>query len=442
MQKHFLLGFALIFLVQTPFIFAIDCSNLDIVYYSACTEIMNSRLTDEEKDLIISNLGYSNKFFPDHEYIFQINTNIPVTTAPENIKTYYNKFIKNAWADIFVAMPSVLYKDEFYTPSNTQILSGFNHQIVLPPNYYSPRYPKTSNGDCKTEYYLESNTVENKVYANNIYQGSGKIVSININSDAEIRIEYIINAVVKIKHYEWDEAKCEYEYTEYQSDYLKIADSIKTKFYDNNLFAEAEQVDSYNAIEKFKINYSNSMHLEFKDSLFKSDEFIYNINYSKPPYYFYTLQAKNYNQIKINNILLDGDFILVKNSEDCWIKGFDFFNIIESSCNLNQTNENFYIKTDKLRYKPDEIIQVNIYPDNILALVTYGNETKQAINTTTFKAKPLQNKITAEYKTQISEKIIFISNNKIKILWNLFILGCLNYFLYVILRKYWGDLYD
>lgn len=438
MKKHFLFGVALIFLVQTPFIFALDCSNLDVVYYSACIEIMNSDLTIEEKDLIISNLEYSNKFFPDHEYIYQINANIPVTTAPEGIKTYYNKFIKNAWADTFVVMPSVLYHGELYAPPNTQILSGFNHKIVLPSNYYSPRYPKTRNGDCKTKYYLRKNTAENRVYVNNIYQGSGKLVSVNINSNSEIKIKYIIQANIKIKHYEWEDKECEYEYTEYKTDYLEIEDSIKVKFYNNNLFAKAEQIDSYGSAEKFKINYSNSIHLEFKDSLFKSDEFIYNINYSKPPYYFYTLQAKDYNQITINNVLLDGDFILVKDSEDCWIKGFDFFNIIESSCNINQTNENFYIKTDKLKYKPNETIQVNIYPNNILALITYNNETKKAVNSTNFKAELLKNKITAKYKTQTSEKIIFISDNKIKTLWNFFMLGFLNYFLYVILKKYWG----
>ena len=438
MQKHFLFGFALIFLVQTPFIFAIDCNDLDIVYYSSCIEIMNSGLTDEEKDLIISNLGYSNKFFPDHEYISQINKNIQITTPPDGIQTYSEKFIKNAWADILVAMPSVLYNGELYVPSKTQILSGFNHKVVLPSDYYSSRYPKTRNGDCKTKYYLDKETAENKVYANNIYQGSGKLVNININSDAEIKIKYIVKAIIKIKHYEWEDEECEYDYTEYKTDKLQITDSIKVKFYDNNLFAEAEQIDSYGSAEKFKINYSNSVQLEFKDSLFKVDEFIYNINYSKAPYYFYTLHAKNYSQTTINNVLLDQDFILVKNSEDCQIKGFDFFKIIESPCEISQTNENFYIKTDKLKYKPEEIIKVNIYPDNILASVTYGNETKQIINSTTFNAKPLHNKIFAEYKTQKSEKIIFISDNKIKVLWNLFVLVFLNYFLYLTLKKYWG----
>lgn len=438
MKKHFLFGFALFFLVQTPFIFAIDCNDLDAVYYPSCIEIMNSELTDEEKDLLISNLEYSNKFFPDHEYISQINKNIQLTTPPEGIKTHYSKFIKNAWADILVAMPSVLYNGELYAPSKTQILSGFNHEVVLPSNYYSPRYPKTRNEDCKTKYYLRKNTAENKVYVNNIYQGSGRLVDVNINSNAEIKIKYIIRATIKIKHYEWEDEECEYDYTEYKTDYLKIEDSIKVKFYTNNLFAEAEQIDSYGSAEKFKINYSNSIYLKFKDSFFKEDEFIYNINYSKAPYYFYTLHAKDYNQITLNNVLLDRDFILVKDSDDCRIKGFDFFNIIESPCKINQTNENFYIKTDKLKYKPDETINVNIYPKNISVLVTYGNETKQAINSITFKAEPLHNKIIAEYKTQKSEKIIFISDNKIKVLWNLFVLVFLNCFLYFILKKYWG----
>lgn len=438
MKKHFLFGFALIFLVQTPFIFAIDCNDLDTVYYPSCIEIMNSELTDEEKDLLISNLGYSNKFFPDHEYISQINKNIQITTPPDGIQIYSDKFIKNAWADILVTMPSVLHNGELYIPSKTQILSGFNHKVVLPSNYYSPRYPKTRNGDCKTKYYLKENTAENKVYANNIYQGSGKLVDVNINSNTDIKIKYIVKVIIKIKHYEWEDEECEYDYTEYKTDKIQITDSIKVKFYDNNLFAEVEQIDGYGSVEKFKINYSNSVKLEFKDSFFKVDEFIYNINYSKEPYYFYTLHAKDYSQTTINNVLLDQNFILVKNSEDCQIKGFDFFNTIASPCEISQTNENFYIKTDKLKYKPEEIIKVNIYPNNILASVTYGNETKQIIKSTTFKAKPLQNKIFAEYKTQKSEKIIFISDNKIKVLWNLFVLVFLNCFLYFILKKYWG----
>jgi hypothetical protein len=72
MKKHFLLWlFALVFAVQTPFILAISCSELSLAVQPTCYEIQNADLTSVEKDLLISNLEYNNKFFPDHDYVAQ-----------------------------------------------------------------------------------------------------------------------------------------------------------------------------------------------------------------------------------------------------------------------------------------------------------------------------------------------------------------------------------
>jgi len=64
-KKTFLfLVFALALSVQIPFISSletIDCRDVAPVNYETCIGILNSDLSDEEKNLLISNLDYSNK---------------------------------------------------------------------------------------------------------------------------------------------------------------------------------------------------------------------------------------------------------------------------------------------------------------------------------------------------------------------------------------------
>jgi hypothetical protein len=451
MEKSKLLaGFVFIFLVQSPLVLAITCNLVSPANYNQCIEILNSGIAENESELLISNLEYSNRFFPDHEYIFDRNSNSDVTNAPVGVKTYDKEFIKSAWADIFALMPSVIYKEVLYVPENTSILTGYNSNIKIPENYYSSNYPQTSQGDCKRIYSLNKNEAENRVYVNEDYFGDGDFVDLSIKKDSEISIEYYINVEVEIKHYSWVRycssrksdgscrkysEKCSYFNTETKKEDINIKDSVKVNLYKNALIADIDPVNSYNGATKLKLNYSDSITVSFNDSAYLFNKYIYSINYSKAPYYVNTLKAENYNQEKLSNLFKEGDSIIVKNTDNCKIKSFDFFNVVEKNCNSETENIDFFIKTDKLKYDKGENIHVSIFPNNISIKISYGGDTRIALGYADFTADYHNNLIIAEYNVLNADKVIFVGDkNKLIIIWNLIIFTFLNYFLYVLLK--------
>jgi len=453
MKKLTLLaGFVLfIFLVQGSLVLAIDCNSISSANYESCMEILNSDIPESEKELLISNLEYKNQFFPDHDYIFDVNSKIDLKSAPEGIEVYEKEFIKSAWADIFALMPSVLYGNILYVPEKTSIFAGFNYEIEIPENYYSPRYPNTKDGDCKTKYYLRENEAENKIYINNQYAGKGDLIDINIKDDSEIKIVYKINVGIKIKHYEWDRycssrrddgscrrhsERCEYDYTEIKNEELEITDKLDVKKYSNNLFAEIEPLNSYGGTTKLSLDYSDSIKVSFEDSEYSYHKFVYSIDYSKPPYYINTLIAKDYNQEKLVNLFKEENSLVIKNIRDCKIFAFDFFNVIENNCNSESQSLEFFIKTNKLKYDKGEEIKVNIFPRDVSVQISYGDEVKTAKGSVKFIADYYENRIIAEYNGLRAEKIVYIINHeRLWIIWSLIVFTFLNYFLYAVLKK-------
>lgn len=452
----FFTGFALFLLLQSPsFIFALgspNCKSIALPNQEECKSILALNITNEERALLISNLEYNNKFFPDHEYIFQKNSEIEINGAPQGTPIKNGIFIKNAWMSIFSVMPSILYKDNLYVPDNAEVLSGFNYELAIPSNYYGPGYPSTNSGDCKRIYSLIEDNAENKIYVDNNYQGEGDLVKVAISKDSEIKALYDIHAEVNIKHYKWNKYcssrdkngscrrysyRCSFSYEEIKKESIQTTDSVTVKHYKNNLFADIKILDSYNSAIKLLANYSNSIILEFSKSDYRFNEFVYSINYSKPPYYFLTLKADDYKEEVLNNLIKTGDEIIVSTFNDCNIKAYDFFNVLEKTCNSEYENVDFYIKTDRLKYGFNEKIKVDIYPKNVTALLKYGNEEKEATGSATFNAKFFQNKITAYYKGHSSEKVIFISNKeRFLIVWNLIIFAILNYLFYKVIKNY------
>jgi len=455
MAKYFLFWvFALIFLVQTPFIFSLDCNSISSANYNTCINILNSNLTSQEKEVLISNLDYNNKFFPDHDYIFQRNINIKIINPPTGVKTYNRQFVKDAWLNIFTTMPSIVYNDNLYVPDKTKVLSAFNYKTTTPQNYYSSYYPQTNQGDCKRIYTLIQNYSENRIYVNNVYQGSGKLVEINVSSDSEIKAQYQINVGYNIDHYRWERYcayrrngkcvysyRCSFNYNEIQQDSINIQDTLKVKHYSSNLIGEIKTIDSYSGSNRIRANYSDSFYLNFNDSYFKYNKFTYDVNYSKDPYYVYTLRAYDYNQGISNNLLKNGNDLIVKNTNGCKIKVFDFFKVIDKNCTSQNSNISIYVETDKLTYDPNETIQVYVYPSNISVNLSYGNQSKIAKGNSSFIADLQNNKVSADLSDYHSEKIIFVEDKeKTNTIFSLSIFGILNYFFYFALKKCFGGI--
>ncbi len=454
MKKNILLaGFIFLFLAQSPLLLAISCNSVSLESYETCLEILESNIPEEEKNILISNLDYNNKTIPNHEYIFNINSNKEINSVPEGTKTHDKEFIKNAWVDIFSLMPSVLYKNVLYAPEKTTVFTGFNYELKIPDNYYSDGYPETKKEDCKTKYYLNENEAENKIYVNGKYVGKGKFVDISLEKDSEIKSEYTINVKIKIMHYEWDKScssrredgscrkysyDCEHDYDEYKDEQIKISNTIQVKLYKNNLFAKVEPLNIYDGSISLEINYSDSVWIYFTNSKYHFNKFIYSIEYSKPNYYINTLKAEDYNQEEISNLYSGENILTIKGISNCRLKYFDFFKILESDCNTSSNSFDFFIKTDKLKYNRGEEINVNIFPKNISVKISYGDQSKIAKESTKFTAQSYENRIVAEYNGVTSEKIIYIKNKeRLMIIWNIIIFIFLNYFLYILLGRYY-----
>ena len=455
MKQAFLLGaLALVLLVQSPFIFALDCSLVSPSSYQTCIAISNLSLNQSDKDILISNLDYSSKFFPDHNYIYQRNTNLLISNSPDRVKTYSGQFVNNAWMSIFAVMPSVIYNNSLLVPNKSKILIGSNSTPQIPQAYSSSGYPSTNQGDCKRIYTLTKNTYTNDIYINNNYAGSGKLVDLTITKDSEIKSIFNINIAYRVNHYGWTRYCCrrsngycvKYCYScdsksqETKEDKITIQDSINVMYYNNTLIGDLQKVYSNYDSTRLRPNYSNSIEINLQDSSYKFNQFVYSINYSKPPYYISTLKADNYNQETTSNILKNGNDLIVKNTNNCSLRAFDFFNAIQNNCSFNQENINFYITTDRLKYYYGENVLVSIYPINVSANITYGNESRLVQGSTNFIVKPYQNKIAADYKDYHSEKIIFIfDKSKLTLLYELCVIFIISILLYKLLNKCFGD---
>lgn len=428
--------------MQIPFISSesINCNQITPAHMQECLQILDSDLSFDEKSLLISNLDYTNKMRPDHSYVYHKNVNLEINSPPEGVSKQNSNYIKNAWVDIFSAMPSVLYNGTLYVPNQTTILTGYNYEVQTPPDYYSPRYPKTSNGDCKRTYSLVENTAENKVYVNQIYHGDGKLVNLQIDSNSVIKSEYQIRVSVNVKHYRWMEEdhdqRCKYVYSETYSDQIQISDELNVSYYNQTLFADIDVLNQHQDTTKIYPNFSNSLELKFENSAYNFHEFVYSINYTKPPYYVYTIRAEDYRQESFSNIQKDGENILVNNVDKCHFRAFNFFETLNKDCLIFGDNFSLLIKTDKLKYKENETIFVSIFPNNVSVQLIYANQTKNAISNATFAAQSQANKITAKYHDYSAEKVIFLVNrSRLELYWDLSVFGLLNYFVYSVLKR-------
>jgi len=194
---------------------------------------------------------------------------------------------------------------------------------------------------------------------------------------------------------------------------------------------------------RLKIDYSDSVEVSFLNSNYTYYKYIFEIVDSFYPYNILTLKAKDYESDLFNNIFKNGDYLIVGNANECKIKGFDFFNIIEKDCSAQDNYVGLSIKTNKLSYNEGENIKIDIYPDNVLVNLTYGGQSKLARKETTFRAVGLSNKVVANYGWESAQKIIYVKNrSRILLVYQIglviFILSCL----YVLVKKYWRQIWQ
>ncbi len=435
--------------MQSPRALAINCNSVSIQNQELCNQIIASNITLYEQELLISNLDYNSTYFPDHNYIFLRNTALSFGVPPIGINFYQSTYIQNAWFSIMALMPSVFYNNTLYCSQNTQILSASNYNLIIPPTYQSGSYPSTSNGDCRRTYNLLSNNSQTNVFVNSIYQASGSLTDLTIYNRSSIFAQNTINVSVQIDHHNWDTYCCKYDdgectkychqcvfsWTQIDKDSLTINDSLNVTYYEANLYGSVISKDKYLDTQELEINFSNSIEVDFNGSSYKSYEYLYELNYSKAPYYLATLTAKKQITQRINNLVKEGSRLFVSNQTSCTIHAFDFFNNLYANCDLSFEPFVYSISSDKFYYYHGKEIHVFVEPSNFSVNLTYGNSSEYGSNVT-FIAQKNENKITAIYDNKKKDIFILVYEpSKIILLWRLLILGLAIYLVYLFAKK-------
>jgi len=411
--------FGIIFLFFLPLTFAFDCSRLDNKYQTDCTMISNSNATDSAS--IIINLPYENSELPMHDYVKSWNEKIVFGNAPENIKTITQTFIKNAWLKIVSVMPSVILNDTLFIPKNTKVIAGYNHNTILPDDYYSTQYPDNSNGDCKRIYRLNSDNTQVNYYVNNILQSQNVV----LNDDSEIRAELSIIASVNIDHYKWKRYcsrrdkngncvsysyRCTYLSSEIQTDTVNLQDTVKVTYYNQMAVADLKVINNISNEIKAVVTVSDFGLFDFGNSYYQFAKYSFSLTYDYKPYYVLTIKAIETNQETIDNITKSGDYIYINNPTGCTAYSSDLFTQSESACNFSFQNYNIELQTDKLIYKDGEKVEVKITPNDKQISVSYANETLLSKQSAEFIAITGQNMIVASIGELTAQRIIFVHN--------------------------------
>lgn len=439
----------LLIMVQSPFIFSYSCDDMSGEIKEACSEISASDLSDSEKELLISNLEYKNNLEPNHFLVYSKNTNLQIESVPDGVQTYSDRYIENGWMKIFTSMPSVIYQDFLYAPKDAKVLTGFHYEFSEPKDYQSSRYPKTSRGDCKTRYRLLERIEENKIYVNGIYQGQGQLVPITINQDSKIESVYMVRIKYDVNHYEWDwdyghdRYECDYDHDETKTGQITIRDSIDVKIYENDLVADILEITNSGYSSRVKLDYSDSIEISFINSEYNYYKYLFELFNTFPPYNILTLKATDYGGETLTNLFRDGDSLIVNNIQECRIRGFDFFNEVESECSAENSFVGLKIKTDKLRYDKGEEIEIEIFPKDVLVNLTYAGKSYLVKNEKILNSVEFHNKIRAVYHGELAEKIIYIKNkSRLTLLYNLVLVVLVLVVLYIIIKRYWRQIWE
>src|SRR3989338_10898772 len=154
-----------LFLLVLPLVSAsFNCQLMSNV--NQCSEIINSNISETQKDQLLSSLLYNSTNYPNHEFIFNYNTKIKVNSSIENLTLINSTYIKKAWLSLLTVMPSAI-EDNFsvnafpkralFVPSTTFVLSDYNYNVEVPKDYISKGYAENKNNDCKTIHTLIEN---------------------------------------------------------------------------------------------------------------------------------------------------------------------------------------------------------------------------------------------------------------------------------------------
>ncbi len=450
-MKHIFILFFL-FLVVLNIASAVSCDNVNSK--DLCNEIISSNLNQTDKDYLINSLLIEDSSFPNHDFVKGWNLKINVTKPLNDTKLFSSLYIKNAWVKIFSVMPSILEDNLTWNNGTGSVLTGFNHDVVLPKNYTAKNYLENQNGYCLIIYNLQSDKGNLNLYNGNLI-GSGHLVNFTSNADMNFRSEYDIVVNTKIDKSVWNKYctkknkkgvctqwvyKCEFKNSEIKTDKLVLNDNLFVKYYPDNLQAGLKIKDKYLDTTKFNLTTGNfsSLNLKFLNSGFNEYNYVYSVVENNS---ILQIKADKLERKDINNLFIENNDILVKDISNCKLTLFDHFTSKIFPCDFNYTDLDIKIETDKLIYSENETIKVIIEPYDKEFNVTYGNISKVVKGNVEFTAKYSNDIISISDNGRDIEKVIHVKDNQsLSIFFVLSLFTGANYTIGSLIKKYWGVL--
>jgi len=409
----FVLSFGLV--LNSKIAVALDCSKVNPENTDECNYILDSELTQEEKEMLILNLIYfSNK--PDFSFVNNWNNNLVLNKEGIN-----SGIIKNAWVKIKDINPSLIEDFNLFTNGSGNILSDFNYNIELPS--------RTQPNDCRTDYRLTSDNTQLSIFINDNLTGNDKLVSFNnINQDSIYKAKLDINANYEVDHYRTNTYCCRFrrgrciQYCESCDFYSRDAINDHVTLYEQKNFKYYNRISSINFKIKDKNYDSNiieieadnytSLEINFENSYYKEFKYDYSLNIGEDS--LLTQKAKSKDNIEKKNLIAyyedDKLILVVDNTNNCQIKIRNHFTEYIKDCNLEFEDLNLKINTNKLSYNNGEVIQINVEPKDETVKLIYGNQVIEAVNNAQFISNVNYNKIIAEYNNKKYEKVIYVND--------------------------------
>jgi len=403
-------------------VLALECSHLDASQAEICSMINNVDGTKEEKEALTTLALYGNRVIPNHDFVAFWNTRLQVNEAPFGTEKQSEEVIKDAWIKILAVMPSVIEENKLYCDKQGKIQSAYNYRTELPSGIAS--------GDCRTDYSLESITPYLYVYANDDLIGNEKITSFDISEgQTQFKAQLTIDAVTKIDHYQenryccrWRNGECrryctscDYVSTEIKTDNLQISDALNAEVEQEQPKGKFTILDRTRSI-KGRVDASNftRLTLDFNQSTYQNNLYVYDFVYSLPPYNIITLRAKPYVEKQSSNIYIEplnssAFLFTVANANNCKFNLYTHFHQTVVPCNNFYEKKNISIKTDKRSYFVNETINVTLVPDDLIFNLTYGNISILVQDEVSFLANPSYNRISASYQEETAESLISVT---------------------------------
>jgi len=337
--------FFLFLILLVPISLGFDCD-----YFSGFEKEECLALNDDNEDLI-ANLVYTSTYVPDHDSVYDYNSNIEVSSAPEDIVKQSNGMIKDAWVSLLYLSPSIVYNESLNVPSDFQSRLEYDYRVQIPSNYYNNR--KRHGSTCKIIYSLNSQQSTLVTSADN-QQCTDKQCSFSIDEDSSVESTLDVQATRKEQHYKWQRyccgksnGKCRYCYrckyytTRYHTDSLSVDDNLEVEYYDHvpEVSFEINRAPYETYKGTFEKDNETTLFLSLNNSYLNEYEYEFNAELSKKPYNFLTITAENQDSVTQRNFLKENNTLYFKDKSFCSIEYTDFFKTGEKLCSFDLSKE-------------------------------------------------------------------------------------------------------